>query len=324
MALVPSQTQGFGAAYTSQPVAWDRTKKVASYCPFGNTSRCIPFNRHRQLSIVRSTAIGPVLRVNYEGLKALSFQEVTKKNDSNGREGKNLRSFPMYLYRAWQGMEGAEKSSPQSARGSSWFTKLQKQNVIQLTKKILQKPQSRLKFLYKDQMIKQLQEAQLDNTILEFWKSSDVSIKWPLAVFFPCYFAITVFFGFRASNDLLPLWIIGPLMMGIFIKFSQIVYAHCVRITTNAVVKVKATYVAAKNGDITRRMQLQFEQFLEGKRSELVVYLDYFKTERYKKFLQKKHDEYQERISEAIQDYAEANWPRWRATTRFLRKIFPE
>lgn len=321
MALVPSQTQGFGSACTSQPVAWERTKKVVSYCPFGITSRCILFHKHRQLSIVRSTAVGPVLRVNYQCLKALSFREVTKKNDSNGRESKKLWSLPMYLFRAWQGMEGAEKSSPHSAQGSSWFTKLQKQNIIQLAKEILQKPRSRLKFLDKDQMIKQLQEAQLNHTILEFWKSLDVSIKWPLAIFFSWYFAITVFYGFRASNDLLPLWIIGPLMMGIFIKLCQTVYAHCIRITTDVVNMGKATCIAAKNGDLTRPMLLQFEQFFEGKRSELVYFL---KGEGLKDFLQQKRREYEERIEEAIQDYAEANWPRYRATTRFLRKIFPQ
>lgn len=321
MALIPSQTQGFGAACTSQPVVWKRTKKVVSYCSFGNTRRCIPFKRHHQLSIVRSTAVGPVLRVNYRCLKTLSFQEVTKKNNSNGREGKKLWSLPMYLSRAWQGMEGAEKSSPQSAQGSSWFTKLQEQNIIQLAKEILQKPQSRLKFPDKDQMIKQLQEAQLDHTILGVWKSLDVSIQWPLAIFFSCYLAITVLYGFRASNDLLPLWTIGPLMMVIYIKLCQIVYAHCIRIATNVVIMGKTTFIAAKNGDLTRPMLLQFEQFLEGKRSELVYY---FKGGGFKKFLEQKRREYEEQISEAIQDYAEDNWPRWRAITGFLRKIFPE
>eukprot|EP01018_Ginkgo_biloba_P018937 Gb_33113 [translate_table: standard] len=328
MALVVHQTQGFYAACTSQPVAWKGAKKMVplvAYCHVGRISRCSRFRSHHKLSIVGSSGVRSVISARNQCLKALSFQGATKNEDSEGREGPKSSSS-MDFSCAWKRMEEAEQNFPQSSQGlPNWFTKLQKQGFIQQANAILQNPQPGLKFLDQDQLIKQLQEGQVSQHIVDFWQNLEVWIKWPLAVFLLCFLAITVIFGIRASSDLLPLWIIGPLMMGTFIKSYLLLSSLCIRVTTDALVMVKAVtdkcvelQLIVKNGNLIQMIQLHVRQFFEAKRSEVV---DYFRSGKFKELLWQKWKEFGEWNSERTQDFVESIWPQWRATTRFLKKI---
>ncbi|GLJ31878.1 hypothetical protein SUGI_0641480 [Cryptomeria japonica] len=321
LAAYQTPTQGFCAIHTSQCAVRGGTEKVVAYFPIGNMSRCTAFNNHLCLSFVCRMAAGPVHRGKNQCCRVLAFRDVTKKDDSSGAEDPESDTPQISLSSDWRGMKEIKQSSFRTlSRFPGWFSKLQEQKFILRANEILQKPIARLKLLDGDQIVKELREDKFGHHILKLWQNSEVWIKWPLVIFLPWCFAVTILYGIKASSELLPLWLIGPFLMAALIKSSLFFYHLCVQMTTNIVTIGREAPAKCMEAMHNRLLAVQlYRQALEARRDELIVLM---RSGKYKEILREKLKEYRVRKTDELYDVIDYWWPKWRQFERFLKKIF--
>ncbi|MCO5549212.1 hypothetical protein L7F22_002678 [Adiantum nelumboides] len=75
------------------------------------------------------------------------------------------------------------------------------------------------------------------------WESMPPWIKLPTAIFLPWFLFISLLYGPSASMDLLPLWIIGPFMVGLFVKLSMKTSTACQQWLADKNLKETTLYV---------------------------------------------------------------------------------
>ncbi|KAH9322969.1 hypothetical protein KI387_017608, partial [Taxus chinensis] len=266
------------------------------------------------------TAAVPVYRVKNQRCRVLAFRDVTKKDDSNGTEDPESETPQISLSSDWRGVKETKQSSSRTLWGfPGWFSELHKQNLFLRSNEILPKPISRLKFFEGDQIVKELLADKVSHRIVKLWQNSEVWIKWPLAIFLPCFFAVTVLYGNEISSELTPLWIIGPLAMGTFIKLSLVASHLCVRLAINTVVIGMATPGKCMEAmhNCIRAVQL-YKQNLVTKRDELISCV---RSGEYKEIWWQKFKEYKERKTDEYYDILDFWWPKWRFVERFVKKL---
>ncbi|KAI5070250.1 hypothetical protein GOP47_0014593 [Adiantum capillus-veneris] len=78
------------------------------------------------------------------------------------------------------------------------------------------------------------------------WERTPPWIKLPTMIFLPWFLFISAFYGLSVSMDLLPLWIIGPLVVGLLVKVNMKMSAACQRWLAEK--KLKETALLAIEG----------------------------------------------------------------------------
>ncbi|KAL5723876.1 hypothetical protein ACHQM5_007217 [Ranunculus cassubicifolius] len=148
-----------------------------------------------------------------------------------------------------------------------------------------------------------------------FW-GLDPTIKIPLLIFIPFYVAVNLIYGAEVSKELTPLWVFGPVIVALYIKMLQGLYALYV-------FTFKQTVKVAKS--LPSYVLLVYNFVAEGKlKAILYAWLwkpvDDFKNLDYKKLFKRKSKEFTEWAKEKYLDYVESIWPYYCRTIRFLKK----
>lgn len=225
--------QVISAAISSHPIAFSGTEKVPfslSTIPASvRPSRQLRYIRYQRLccnglpSNLRNTGISLSRNQRYL-VHALPLQAVTTDNDSEDGTSPGPSSSVEYA-----GIFQADKGARQSLLYyiQVWYTNARNQNVSVIIKQVLERSKTKLQAIDKRQVQQQIKNSKLTTSAIHQWERTQPWIKWPVAIFVPWFFLISVFYGISVSMDLLPLWTIGPIMACLAIKANLLLSARC-------------------------------------------------------------------------------------------------
>lgn len=148
-----------------------------------------------------------------------------------------------------------------------------------------------------------------------FW-GLDAAIKIPFLIFAPLYLAINVTYGREVSKELTPLWILGPLLVALYVKLFRGLWAlylftfkQTVKVVKNLPVYYLTAYQYVVNGKLKEDIHSRVWQPVVD-----VKNLDY------KELSRRKLKELQEWLLERYLDFIESIWPYYCRTIRFLKR----
>lgn len=130
------------------------------------------------------------------------------------------------------------------------------------------------------------------------------------------YLAVNIVYGVEVSKELLPLWVLGPVIVALYIKMIQGLCALYVftfklafKLVKNLPTYCLLTYRYVAEGKLNEFLRVRFCHPVTRIRS-----LDY------KELGKKKLKEVEEWAVEKYLDYIESIWPYYCRTIRFLKK----
>ncbi|XP_010545998.1 PREDICTED: uncharacterized protein LOC104818212 [Tarenaya hassleriana] len=160
------------------------------------------------------------------------------------------------------------------------------------------------------------ERVQHTNTVWSLLWSLDATIKIPLLLFIPGFVAVNAIYGAGVTKELLPLWVIGPLVVALYIKMFQglcALYAFCFSKTVNIVKNLPAYAILAYNYIIQGKLREDVRGFVV--RPVVAIRgMDYRKVARTRLKL------LQDWIVEKYLDFVESIWPYYCRTIRFLKR----
>lgn len=143
---------------------------------------------------------------------------------------------------------------------------------------------------------------------------------WWLDLYFVCstplYLGVNLVYGSEVSKELTPLWILGPLIVALYVKMFQ-------AICCLYVFSFKKTVKIVKN--LPSYCLLVYEYIFRGKLNEalhkhLWQPLGDVKNKDYKEVMRSKLKDLQDWLVERYLDYVESIWPYYCRTIRFLKR----
>lgn len=144
----------------------------------------------------------------------------------------------------------------------------------------------------------------------------DATIAVPLLIFIPLYLGVNVVYGAEVSRELTPLWIIGPLMVALYVKLLRGIIAlyafsfkQTVKVIKNLPTYSSITYKYIAEGKLKQDIRARFWQPV----------ID-IKNMDYKELALRKWKAFQEWITEKYLDFVESIWPYYCRTIRFLKR----
>ncbi|XP_042494914.1 uncharacterized protein LOC122074121 isoform X2 [Macadamia integrifolia] len=335
MALIAHQTQVSHATFSSTPISWTKGVKLKPSVALwlgGRSDGWTSLNHDLHLSIGTLHVLGPVRRP----LKILAFKGSAQNDESGSRSrGYYLAKDSVKLsYVPHEGEDTAADSpdvqnvytseGDETAAGSvaiqkllkKWLMMLHTQSSSLATNGILGVAPSERK-LSEHQSEGQKREAvKILKAAWCCFLGVDATIKIPLLIFIPLYLAVNIVYGPEVSKDLKPLWILGPLIMALYIKMLRWLWALYIFTFKQAMGEAKnlpTYYLLAYNymaqGKLKEDIQTRFWQPM----------LD-IKNLDYKTFSKRRLKEFEEWVAEKYLDYVESIWPFYCRTIRFLKK----
>lgn len=181
-----------------------------------------------------------------------------------------------------------------------------------------------------------------------WWKNTALWCKLPVAVFVPLFLFLRLFYGPIVTWNLLPLWILGPLLFGLAIWFYATVFRiskRTVKVTTTTAVVLSNRsvdfYSYASSGKLSEDLS-QFsvkkkEQLEEkgkqvllltsGKKDALVKYVESGQmvedaSEKAKEAAKKRGVAFEEWLIRTYEDVIDWWRPTRRAISKLLQKVF--
>uniref|UniRef100_A0A7N0TJS9 Uncharacterized protein n=1 Tax=Kalanchoe fedtschenkoi TaxID=63787 RepID=A0A7N0TJS9_KALFE len=132
----------------------------------------------------------------------------------------------------------------------------------------------------------------------------------------PFFLAVTVAYGTEVTRELAPLWVMGPLIVALYVKLARWIVALYI-------FTFKMTVIFLKN--TPSYLQTAFAFAAQGG-IQTAIYACFWKpivdikNADYKQLLRRKQKQYQEWSNEKFLDFAEAIWPFYCRTVRFLKR----
>ncbi|KAK9682276.1 hypothetical protein RND81_10G062200 [Saponaria officinalis] len=151
--------------------------------------------------------------------------------------------------------------------------------------------------------------------VLCYFLGLDATFTIPLIIFVPLYLAINVVYGTEVSRELTPLWVIGPLIVALYVKLVRGIVALYV-------FSFKQTIKIIKN--LPTYYSIAYEYIVEGRlkeeiRARLLQPMVNLRNADYKELSMTKLKVLQEWLMEKYLDYVESIWPYYCRMIRFLK-----
>lgn len=159
-------------------------------------------------------------------------------------------------------------------------------------------------------------KSELVKAVLRYIVGLNATIVIPLVIFVPWYLMVNLVYGAEISKELTPLWILGPLILALYIKMLRgifALYAFSFNQTVK-VVKNLPTYILVVYSYIARG------QLKEDIRLRLVQPLVDIKRLDYKEVSRARLKDLQSLLMEKYLDLVESIWPYYCRTIRFLKR----
>ncbi|XP_061366827.1 uncharacterized protein LOC133309970 [Gastrolobium bilobum] len=144
----------------------------------------------------------------------------------------------------------------------------------------------------------------------------DATIKIPFLIFAPFFLAVNVIYGAEVSKDLTPLWVLGPIVVALYIMIVR-------KLCALYVFSFKQTVKILKN--LPSYCILAYSYIFCGKLKEdikahILQPIWNIKNTDYKELTRKKLKELANWIVEKYLDFVESIWPYYCRTIRFLKR----
>ncbi|XP_077253563.1 embryo defective 2759 [Tasmannia lanceolata] len=339
MALITQQMQGSYATFKLRPLPCTRRVKLRSFVPsqlIGRTDRCTTLKHRLRLSVGGQPIISP----QRKPFKISSFKGNAQNHESEGRtsSSKFSKNSSQLSYVPQEREETTEESSDlqkiplsytseeseETITGSpaiqklfkKWLIMLRTQTLNPTTDGIFEEIPPLSKISESQQGTPQLEVGKLLKAALVYFLGLDAAIKLPLLIFIPWYLAINAVYGAEVSKELMPMWVLGPLIIAFYVKLVQglcSLYVFCFKQTIKLV------------KDLPKYILLIYNYIAEGKLREYVQALFWqpvvdIRNLDYKEMSKRKLKELEEWAVEKYLDYVESIWPYYCRTIRFLKK----
>ncbi|GAA0150468.1 hypothetical protein LIER_09404 [Lithospermum erythrorhizon] len=157
--------------------------------------------------------------------------------------------------------------------------------------------------------------SEIVKAVLRYIVGLDAIIVIPLVIFVPWYLIVNLVYGAEISKELTPLWILGPLILALYIKMLRgifALYAFSFKQTVK-VVKNIPTYCLVAYSYIARG------QLKEDIRTRLLQPLLDIKRLDFKEVSRARLKDLQSFLVEKYMDLVESIWPYYCRTIRFLK-----
>ncbi|KAL2898680.1 C-X-C chemokine receptor type 5 [Bienertia sinuspersici] len=152
--------------------------------------------------------------------------------------------------------------------------------------------------------------------VLCYFLGLDATIMVPLLIFIPLYVAVNVKYGSQVSRELTPLWVIGPLIVALYVKLLRVIFALYVFSFKQSVKIMKnlPTYYA------TTRNYLAEGKLKEDIEARFWQPINNLKNMDYKELGTEKWKAFRDWMVEMYLDFVESIWPHYCRTVRFLKR----
>ncbi|XXG46699.1 hypothetical protein AAC387_Pa02g1476 [Persea americana] len=342
MALIAHQTWASCGNSTTRPEPGNKPLKLkafVSFQPIGRTNRRISLKRRFSLSIQSQS----IFLSKGKPCKISSFKGNSAQYDESGNRTNNSNASKNSVQLSYAAQEReetiiespdvqkdplsnmSEEKEEETITGSpairqlfkKWLIVLRTPTSTQPTEKIFEESLPQTEVSEQQNGNRQLGAAgQLMKAALGYFLGLDATIKFPTIIFVPLYLAVNIVYGVEVSKELLPLWVLGPVIVALYIKMIQGLCALYV-------FTFKQAFKLVKN--LPTYCLLVYRYVAEGKLNEFLrVHLWHPVTSvrslDYKELGKKKLKEVEEWAVEKYLDYIESIWPYYCRTIRFLKK----
>ncbi|XP_057720432.1 uncharacterized protein LOC130932204 isoform X1 [Arachis stenosperma] len=247
------------------------------------------------------------------GLKVPKTSVRLEESGEFKSESPNGRSVPVSF--AAEADESLAPSPVIHKLFKKWLTMLRTQPSNQEGEKILGEPPPEV-------LPKTLEGAERNEKVeilkvaWSHFVSLDATIKIPLIIFAPFFLFVNVKYGAEVSKELTPLWVMGPLIVALYIMIVRWVAALYV-------FTFKQTIKIIKN--LPSYCILAFTYAFRGKlKEDINAYIFQpmlrIKNVNYKQMIRRKFEAFAEWIMEKYLDFVESIWPYYCRTIRFLKR----
>ncbi|KAL3642333.1 hypothetical protein CASFOL_013148 [Castilleja foliolosa] len=144
----------------------------------------------------------------------------------------------------------------------------------------------------------------------------DATIKIPLLIFAPLYLAVNILCGPKVSRELTPLWILGPLIMALYVKMFRAIcglYVFTFKQTVKIVNNLPAYSLLVHEYIFGGKLKLAMRTYI-GQPMADVNNMDY------KEASKRKLKDVQGWLFERYLDFIESIWPYYNRIIRFLKR----
>ncbi|KAM7475515.1 hypothetical protein LguiB_022758 [Lonicera macranthoides] len=188
-----------------------------------------------------------------------------------------------------------------------WLTLLRTPSPNQAVDEAIEGPSTRE--ISETQNVTQINKrGEIPRAVWGYFVALDATIKIPLMIFIPLYLAVNVIYGAEVSKELIPFWIIGPLLLALHIKTLRWLSAISVfsfKQTVRVAKKLPVAFNYIARGNLKEDIRAHFRQpLVEIKNS------DYKELQRVLKVW----------LQERSLDLVEYLWPSYCSTVRSLKK----
>ncbi|KAB5532069.1 hypothetical protein DKX38_018739 [Salix brachista] len=338
MALVTHQMQGSYATFPSRPLSWSKGVKLKPHVMtlqmFRRTDMCFSVRRDLCLS-AGAFAPGPKVKL----LRISAFKGIAQNDESGGRtngskfsknsvklsyvpkesgeskmDSSKVHSIPVsYTSEANDRITGSPAINNLFKK---WLSMSRTQSPSQVADEILEGPPPREELQQAQNTIQNKERVEIVKLVWCHFLILDATIKIPILTFTPLFLAVNMIYGAGVSKELTPLWILGPLILAIYIKLFQglwALYVFSFRQTVKVIKNVPTYYLVAsgyiRQGKLKDDIQVHVLQ--------PVLHI---KNLNRKEFSRKKTKELQEWLTEKYLDYVESIWPYYCRAIRFLKR----
>ncbi|KAK6153284.1 hypothetical protein DH2020_012923 [Rehmannia glutinosa] len=145
----------------------------------------------------------------------------------------------------------------------------------------------------------------------------DATIKIPLLLFTPLFLAVDLVYGSKVSKELTPLWILGPLIVALYIKIFRAMcglYAFSFKQTVKVVKNLPVYYWHVHDYIFHGKLK-------EAMRTHILEPVADNKNMDYNEVTRRKMKDLQVWLVEIYLDFIESVWPYYCRTRRFLKSV---
>ncbi|KAL2492614.1 embryo defective [Abeliophyllum distichum] len=338
MALATHQLQSSCSSFPSLPSSWSRGSKlkhfVSTRLEVGQKYRFSSLKCKSCFSIGAPLVLGPKSKV----FKVSAFRGSTRHDESDSRaSGSKSPKNPVKVSYVQQSEESSLEPSkvqnivpvPYTSTADektarllaiqtlfkNWLLLLRTPSRNQPVDEVLEEP-SLAETSEKQNAVQKQERGGILKAIWCYFLGLDVTIKLTLLIFVPLYLAINLAYGAEVSKELTPLWVIGPLVVALYIKMFQAIcglYVFSFKQTVKVIKNLPKYFLVAYNYLVLGKLK---EDILARTWKPLVD----IKNMDYKEVTRRKLKDLGGWLMEKYLDYVESIWPFYCRMIRFLKR----
>ncbi|KAL3628864.1 hypothetical protein CASFOL_027910 [Castilleja foliolosa] len=342
MALVTThKLPGSSSTFPSVPSSWSRGSKLKQFSPTFHpvqgkdrllSLRCRPCS-----SVGDFHVLGPKSR-----FKISAFKGNNRHDDLGGKSNgsKSIKNPVKVAYLQHESEESSVESSkvqnvvpaPYTIADDTTTRSLAIQNLFKKWLLLLRTP-SKTQAVGEAEVLEEpslvetsetppntLQNQEERGDILKavccYFLDLDATVKIPLITFVPLYLAINIVCGPEVSKELTPLWILGPLIMALYVKMFRAIcglYVFTFKQTVRIIKNLPAYALLVHEYLFRGKLKLVLRTYIFQPLADV-------KNRDYKEASMRKLKDFQGWLYEMYLDFIESIWPYYNRIIRFLKR----